>query len=301
MLFDDRLRDLLSAAQSIAIVGAKDRPGSPVEHVGRYLLEAGYRIFPVHPVRREVWGLPAFRSLGELPASPDVVCLFRAPQYCPEHAREVLTLTRLPLLFWLQEGIRSPEAGQIMADAGVPVVEDMCMETVHRRLFPSSSRCFSCRRCGHCCSGRGGIVVGPRDLRRLADFFRMSAEEFLERHTENMRGKTMLKTGQDGFCAFFSSDSGCTVHVVRPDVCRAWPYFRGNLVDHVSYALAREDCPGISSNCVHPVFAREGFAYLNAHKLLARDSAREGRALVVHEDELPPAPEAPAYTGEYSA
>ena len=99
MLFDDRLRDLLSAAQSIAIVGAKDRPGSPVEHVGRYLLEAGYRIFPVHPVRREVWGLPAFRSLGELPASPDVVCLFRAPQYCPEHAREVLTLTRLPLLF----------------------------------------------------------------------------------------------------------------------------------------------------------------------------------------------------------
>ena len=136
MLFDDRLRDLLSAAQSIAIVGAKDRPGSPVEHVGRYLLEAGYRIFPVHPVRREVWGLPAFRSLGELPASPDVVCLFRAPQYCPEHAREVLTLTRLPLLFWMQEGIRSPEAGQIMADAGVPVVEDMCMETVHRRLFP---------------------------------------------------------------------------------------------------------------------------------------------------------------------
>ena len=190
MLFDDRLRDLLSAAQSIAIVGAKDRPGSPVEHVGRYLLEAGYRIFPVHPVRREVWGLPAFRSLGELPASPDVVCLFRAPQYCPEHAREVLTLTRLPLLFWMQEGIRSPEAGQIMADAGVPVVEDMCMETVHRRLFPSSSRCFSCRRCGHCCSGRGGIVVGPRDLLRLADFFRMSAEEFLERHTENMRGKT---------------------------------------------------------------------------------------------------------------
>ena len=61
MLFDDRLRDLLSAAQSIAIVGAKDRPGSPVEHVGRYLLEAGYRIFPVHPVRREVWGLPVWK------------------------------------------------------------------------------------------------------------------------------------------------------------------------------------------------------------------------------------------------
>ena len=53
-------------------------------------------------------------------------------------------------------------------------------ERWHGKLF------FSCRRCGHCCSGRGGIVVGPRDLLRLADFFRMSAEEFLERHTENI-------------------------------------------------------------------------------------------------------------------
>ncbi len=287
MLFDDKLRELLSAAQSIAIVGAKDKPGSPVEHVGRYLLEAGYRVFPVHPVRREVWGLPAFHSLADLPAPPDVICLFRAAQYCPDHAREALALPRLPLLFWMQEGITSPEAGKLMADAGVAVVEDMCIETVHKRLFPSSQRCFSCRRCGHSCSGRGGIVVGPHDLPRLADFFRMGEQDFLDLHTENLGGKPMLKTGPDGFCTFFSPDHGCSIHVVRPDVCRAWPYFRGNLVDKISHAMAQEDCPGIPADCEHPAFAREGFAYLIAHKLLARDPSKEGRALMVHEDELP--------------
>lgn len=300
MLFDDRLRELLIAAQTIAIVGAKDKPGSPVEHVGRYLLEAGYRVFPVHPARREVWGLPAFRALAETPVPPDIICLFRAPQYCPEHAREALALPRLPLLFWMQEGIVSPEAGMLMAEAGVPVVEDMCMETVHKRLFPSPRNCFSCRRCGHCCTGRGGIIIGPRDLPRLADFFRVSEREFLNLHTETLGGKPMLRTGPDGACIFFQPGRGCTVHVVRPDVCRAWPYFRGNLVDAVSYAMAKEDCPGISPDCAHPAFAREGFAYLTAHKLLARDPSRAGRALLVREDELPREPEAPTAAGEYS-
>ncbi len=287
MLFDDKLRHLLTAAQSIAVIGAKDKPTSPVDHVGRYLLEAGYRIFPVHPVRTRVWGIPAFRSLLELPAAPDIICLFRAAQYCPDHAREALKLPRLPMLFWMQEGICSREAGKIMADAGVSVVEDMCIEVVHRRLFPSNPSCFSCRMCGHCCSGRGGIVVGPRDLPRLADFFCMDEATFLAEHTEQMGGKRMLKTGRDGFCAFFSHERGCAIHVVRPDVCRAWPYFRGNLVDQVSYALAQDDCPGISRTCEHSVFAHEGFAFLKAHKLLAGDPAREGRALMVQEDELP--------------
>ena len=58
MLFDD-MRSLLARARNIAIVGAKDKPGSPVDHVGRYLLNAGFNVKPVHAVRRQAWGIPA--------------------------------------------------------------------------------------------------------------------------------------------------------------------------------------------------------------------------------------------------
>lgn len=291
MLFDAQLRAMLASARRIAIIGAKDNPGAPVEHVGRYLLNAGYEIMPVHPVRRQAWGIPTAHSILELPErgfEPDIICLFRASQYCEDHAREVLQLPKLPKIFWMQEGIRSPEAGKLMFEAGVKVVEDRCMETVHKALFDDRTETFSCQRCGKCCEGRGGIVVGPRDLPRLCAHFRLPAEEVLARYTETLGGKPTIKCGEDGFCMFFKAGFGCGIHPARPAVCRAWPFFRGNLVDKVSFDMAREDCPGISREAGHAQFAHEGFRYLEDYKLLCRDTRTEGRAVIVEKHELPP-------------
>lgn len=146
---------------------------------------------------------------------------------------------------------------------------------------------FSCRMCGHCCHGTGGIVVGPRDLPRLSAHFQLSDSDFLASHTEIRDNKPMLKTGDDGYCAFFRAGTGCAIHYARPNVCRAWPYFRGNLIDDISFAMAREDCPGIKPHAPHATFAREGFEYLRQNDLLAHDPTCEGRALIVREDELP--------------
>ena len=290
MLFDSDLRTLLAGARRIAIVGAKDNPGSPVEHVGRYLINVGFEVMPVHPVRRQAWGIPTVHSILELPErgfDPDIVCLFRAAQYCPDHAREVLNLPVLPKIFWMQEGIRSPEAGTLMASAGVTVVEDRCLQTVHAAMFDDRTQTFSCRRCGKCCEGRGGIIIGPRDLVRLCAHFRLPPEEVLERYAEYIGGKPTLRCGSDGFCMFFKAGEGCGIHPARPAVCRAWPFFRGNLVDAVSFEMAREDCPGISRTATHAEFAHEGFRYLEEYRLRAHDTASEGRAVIVDEDELP--------------
>lgn len=129
------LRSLLQDAKSIAILGAKDKAGQPVDRVGRYLLDQGYTVYPVHPVRRIVWGLEAFPTLAELPAPVDIIDLFRAPQYCPEHAREVLALPWRPRAFWMQSGIRSPEARELLTAIGVMVVEDACLMVEHARLL----------------------------------------------------------------------------------------------------------------------------------------------------------------------
>lgn len=291
MLFDNQLRDMLASARRVAIIGAKDNPGAPVNHVGRYLLNAGFEVQPVHPVRKQAWGIPAVKSIVDLPSigfEPDIICLFRASQYCEEHAREVLQLPKLPQIFWMQEGIRNAEAGTLMFNAGVKVVEDRCIETVHKNLFTERTVTFSCQRCGKCCEGRGGIVVGPRDLPRLCAHFGLPAEEVLARYTEVMGGKPTLKCGDDGFCMFFKAGFGCGIHPARPSVCRAWPFFRGNLVDRVSFEMAREDCPGISREASHEQFAHEGFRYLEDYKLLCRDVRTEGRAVIVDKSELPP-------------
>ncbi len=158
------------------------------------------------------------------------------------------------------------------------------------------SETFECRRCGKCCEGRGGIVVGAKDLARLAAHLAVSPERFLELYTEEMGGKAHLLTGGDGACLFFRAGFGCSVHPARPDVCRAWPFFRGNIIDKFSFEMAREDCPGISRACSHSQFASEGYAYLQENGLLGSDPSRDGRALIIGRHELPreeePQPEA---------
>ena len=129
------LKKLLAEIKSVAIVGAKDKSGQPVDAVGRYLIEQGYRVLPVHPKRNDVWGLPTYPDLGALPEAPDAVVLFRAAEFCPEHAREALALPVKPRLFWMQLGISSPEAMRLMREAGVPAVEDACIMVRHKELF----------------------------------------------------------------------------------------------------------------------------------------------------------------------
>ncbi|WP_367174972.1 CoA-binding protein [uncultured Desulfovibrio sp.] len=61
-----------SNAQNIAIPGASDTTGRPVDRAGCYLLEQACTVRPVHPARRTVWGLAASRS--RLSARPGGHC-----------------------------------------------------------------------------------------------------------------------------------------------------------------------------------------------------------------------------------
>jgi uncharacterized protein len=140
MLYSDKeLAALFREVKTIAVVGAKDKPGQPVDRVGRYLIDAGFCIIPVHPKRTEVWGLKAYPTMNDIPGPVDMVNLFRAPEYCPAHAEEFLRLSPLPRCFWMQSGIFSPEARRLLAGHPVFVVEDRCLMVDHRNLLFTGS------------------------------------------------------------------------------------------------------------------------------------------------------------------
>ncbi len=124
---------------------------------------------------------------------------------------------------------------------------------------------FSCQRCGHCCQGVGGIVLSDTDIARLTDHVQLDKETMLSRFAEHVNGKYRLITGQENYCIFYAE--GCSIHPARPDVCRAWPYFRGNIIDPESHAMASEDCPGINPEASHKEFARQGREYLASRGL----------------------------------
>ncbi|MCO5070819.1 MAG: acetate--CoA ligase family protein [Rhizobiaceae bacterium] len=79
--------DALFRPRSVAILGASDDPNRISGRPIRYLLSGGFKgpIYPVNPNREVVQGLKAYKSLDELPQTPDVA-LFAIPAGLTEQA-----------------------------------------------------------------------------------------------------------------------------------------------------------------------------------------------------------------------
>ncbi len=142
---------------------------------------------------------------------------------------------------------------------------------------------FSCKFCGHCCEGKGGIVVGKADLERLCLHLSITQQQFEEKYGERRSEKLHVRAGQNGFCVFFISGKGCAVHSAKPNVCKAWPYFRGNLLDSYSLELAKASCAGIDPSISLENFRAQGIAYLQEHNLLASSAQAEAGALCIND------------------
>lgn len=120
-------------------------------------------------------------------------------------------------------------------------------------------------------------MLADKDQERLAVHFGLAVEDFLSSHTSRRGGKVHLGTREDGFCVFF--EDGCAVHLARPDVCRAWPYFRGNLLDPSSWEMSQEYCPGINAELPHAEFVRQGLESLRTEGVGASDDPNAPSAL----------------------
>jgi predicted CoA-binding protein len=135
---DQDLRQLLLDAKTIAVVGLSPNPDRPSNQVAWYLHHQGYRLFGVNPrcPAPEVFGVPMFPSLDQVPEPIDIVDVFRRAEYTPDVARAAVAAGAGAL--WLQLGIASPEARAIAEEGGLAYVEDRCLKVEHARLVGRS-------------------------------------------------------------------------------------------------------------------------------------------------------------------
>jgi len=134
---DAGLARILREARTIAVLGAKREPTQPAFYVPAYLRAHGYRVRPVNPTRigERIHGERVVATLADLHEAPDVVEVFRRPEYLQAHAAEIVRLPWRPEVVWFQLGIRDDAAAETLARAGIRVVQDRCMMPEHRRLL----------------------------------------------------------------------------------------------------------------------------------------------------------------------
>ncbi|QNI38070.1 CoA-binding protein [Edaphobacter albus] len=116
--------------RTIAVVGLSSNPDKPSHYVPAYMQHHGYRILPVNPQIDSVLGERAYPTLADLPTKPDVVNVFRLPQFIPGIVQQMLDLGFKNL--WVQLGIVNLEAAAKAEEGGIWVVMDHCIMVEHR-------------------------------------------------------------------------------------------------------------------------------------------------------------------------
>jgi len=136
---NDQLKQLLTDATTIAMVGASSNPDKASHGIMRKLQKAGYRVIPVNPRETEVLGERSFASLLDVPERIDIVDVFRRSEDTPAIADEAVTIGAKAL--WLQTGIVNEDAAARAKAGGLTVVMDACIGATHALLrVPIKSR-----------------------------------------------------------------------------------------------------------------------------------------------------------------
>ena len=113
---------------------------------------------------------------------------------------------------------------------------------------------FQCKKCGDCCKGYGGTYVTEADIHAIAEFLKTDEAVFTEKYCRWSGKRPVLAQAGDGFCIFF--DEICTIHPVKPRMCRAWPFIEPVLKDVANWHIMASVCPGIRTNAPDEVIRK---------------------------------------------
>jgi hypothetical protein len=132
-LVDDQqgITAILDRTRTVAVLGIKTREtGAPAYYVPEYAQKSGMRVIPVpvyFPDVTEILGERVFRSIAAIGEPIDMVNVFRRPQDIAQHVDDILAANVRPSCVWFQLGIRNDAAAELLARAGVDVVQDRCL------------------------------------------------------------------------------------------------------------------------------------------------------------------------------
>jgi predicted CoA-binding protein len=133
---DNHIRGILENVRTVAIVGASPKEVRPSYFVARYLIDKGYRVFPINPglAGGTILGCPVYARLLDVPEPLDMVDIFRSSEYASRIVEEALRLEPLPKVIWMQIGVRHEAAALAAEAAGLKVVMNRCPKIEYGRL-----------------------------------------------------------------------------------------------------------------------------------------------------------------------
>ena len=131
---DEEILSALKTTQKIAVVGLSHKPEKDSYRVAKYLLENGFQVVPVNPIREEILGQRCYKSLLDIPFSVDMADLFLRPEKVPQVVDQAIQ--KGIKVIWMQIGVVNNQAAEKAQQEGLKVFMNMCIMREHQRLKP---------------------------------------------------------------------------------------------------------------------------------------------------------------------
>ncbi len=115
---------------------------------------------------------------------------------------------------------------------------------------------FQCRECGVCCKGYGGTYISEGDIEKISKYINTIPEIFINKYCTKSGSKYVLIQGKDENCIFYNKEQQCTIHPVKPYMCRAWPFIKTIIANPENWNAMAGSCPGMQKNIEHNVLKK---------------------------------------------
>jgi len=126
------VKEVLRMAKSIAVVGFSPKKNRPSNVVGCYLIQTGFRVFPVNPGHSVICGVKCYPDLASIGEPVDVVNIFRRSEEVLPVIKDAIAIGAKAI--WMQQGIVNDEAAELARKAGLLVVMDRCLQVDHMQF-----------------------------------------------------------------------------------------------------------------------------------------------------------------------
>lgn len=125
---DAHIKQVLTRAKVIAVVGWSPKPDRPSHRVAAYLAAKGYRVIPVNPgvAGQTALGETIRARLADIEGDVDMVDIFRRSEEVAAVVDDALAAFPDLQSIWMQLDIRDDAAAAKAQARGVDVIMDRC-------------------------------------------------------------------------------------------------------------------------------------------------------------------------------
>ena len=136
------IRKILLKNKTIAMIGVSKDASKPSTIVMKYMQKYGFKVIPVNPKAKgeKILGEEVFGKLEEIKIPIDMVDVFRPSKEALEIAKDTVKIGAKVL--WLQLGISSNEAKEVVESNNIDYVENRCTKMEYQKIFLKKVQAF---------------------------------------------------------------------------------------------------------------------------------------------------------------